>query len=174
MLKETIFIQKKLGRNSGSTIQCVSAWTALHFSIYYSSIAKDYRLKNKWERNALFLSLFFFLLKMKITAEPKWVINNTLDLYKSPARAAKSDDFRSDLILHVLVWFFFQSLNSWRHFSTSVKRSWGVVVGGEALGSAESGGWFSRWFDVVIMHGTAHPQRACSNPQPGPSSKPVF
>lgn len=60
---------------------------------------------------------------MKITAEPKWVINNTLDLYKSPARAAKSDDFRSDLILHVLVWFFFQRLNSWRHSSTSVKRS---------------------------------------------------
>lgn len=46
---------------------------------------------------------------MKITAEPKWVINNTLDLYKSLARAAKSDDFRSDLILHVLVWFFFKA-----------------------------------------------------------------
>lgn len=63
------------------------------------------------------------MLKMKITAEPKWVINNTLDLYKSPARAAKSHDFRSDLILHVLVVFVFQSTNSWCHFSTLVKRS---------------------------------------------------
>lgn len=42
----------------------------------------------------------FFLLKMKLTADLKWVINNMLELYKSPARAANSRGFRSDLITH--------------------------------------------------------------------------
>lgn len=40
---------------------------------------------------------------MKLTTEPKWVINNTLDLYKSPAMVANSHDFRSNLIIHVFL-----------------------------------------------------------------------
>lgn len=74
---------------------------------------------------------------MKLTTEPKCVINNALDLYKSPARVASSHDFRSNLIIQVFLKAPIPGVTSLAF--AAVKRSWKRVLGGATLAVSEPG-----------------------------------
>lgn len=91
---------------------------------------------------------------MKLTTEPKCVINNTSDLYKSPARVTSSHDFRSNLIIQVFLKAPTPQVTSLGF--AAVKRSWKHVCRGAALAVSELGMSFSDWV-LMIMHRNRHP-----------------